>query len=72
MEWTISVWSDRNIGTNFEGGPLWLVWSFQMVQPKCPFSFDKVDVPSTALFYPAYKNNKQMHVGLGQVCAMGM
>ena len=43
-----------------------------MVEAKCPFSFDKVDVLSTALLYPAYKNNNQMHIGLGRVCAAGM
>ena len=32
-------------GTSFEGGPLWLVWSFQSVRPKCPFPFDKIVVP---------------------------
>ena len=42
-------------GTSFEGGPLWAVWSFQSVGPKCPFPFAKIVVPSTALFYPAYK-----------------
>ena len=29
------------------------------VGPKCPFAFDKTVVPSTALLYPAYKNNDQ-------------
>ena len=29
------------------------------VGPKCPFAFDKTVVPSTALLYPAYKNNNQ-------------
>ena len=43
-------------GTSFEGGPLWPVWSFRSVGPKCPFPFAKIDIPSTALFYPAYKN----------------
>ena len=42
-------------GTSFEGGPLWLVWSFRLVGPKCRFPFAKIVVPSTALFYPAYK-----------------
>ena len=32
-------------GTSFEGGPLWPVWSFQSVRPKCPFPFDKIVVP---------------------------
>ena len=41
--------------------------SFQSVGP-----FDKIVVPSTALLYPAYKNNDQMHDGLGRVCATGM
>ena len=36
--------------TNFEGGPLLPVWSFRSVGPKYPFPFDKIVVPSTALF----------------------
>ena len=28
---------------------------FRSVGPKCPFPFAKIVVPSTALFYPAYK-----------------
>ena len=44
------------LGTSFEGGPLWPVWSFRSVGPKCRFPFAKIVVPSTALFYPAYKN----------------
>ena len=36
-------------GSSFEGGPLWPVWSFRSVGPKCPFPFDKIVVPSTAL-----------------------
>ena len=39
---------------------------------KFPFPFDKIVVPSTALLYPAYKNNNQMHGGLGRVCATRM
>ena len=49
-----------------------LVWSFQLVRPKCPFQFDKIVVLSTALLYPAYKNNNQTCGGLGRVCATGM
>ena len=63
-ERTISVWSDRNI----RGCPLWPVWSFRSVRPKCPFPFDKIVVPSTALL----KNNNQTRGGLGPVCATGM
>ena len=62
MERTISVWSDRNIRDQ-----LW-----RSVGPKCPFPFDKIVVPSTALLYPAYKNNNQTRGGLGRVCATGM
>ena len=40
--------------------------------PKCPVPFDKIVVPSTALSYPAYKNNNQTRDGLGRVCATGM
>ena len=39
---------------------------------KCPFSFDKIVVPSTAFLYPAYKNNKKTRGGLSWVCATGM
>ena len=31
------------------------VGSFWSVGPECPFPFDKIVVPSTALFHPAYK-----------------
>ena len=43
--------------TRFEGGPLWMVWSFQSVGLKSPFPFDEIVVASTALLFPAYKNN---------------
>jgi len=33
------------------------------VGPTCPFPFDKIVVPSTALLYPAYKNNNQPRRG---------
>ena len=45
---------------------------FGVVGPKSPFPFDKIVVPSTALLYPAYKNNNQTHGGLGHVCVTGM
>ena len=32
-------------GTSFEGGPLWPVWSFRSVGPKCPFPFAKLLFP---------------------------
>ena len=51
--------------TSSEGCPLWLVWSFWSVRPKCPSPFDKIVVPSTALLYPAYKNNNMLWLGLG-------
>ena len=37
-----------------------------------PFPFGKIVFPSTALLYPAYKNNNQTRGGLGRVCATGM
>ena len=37
-----------------------------------PFHLTKLCLPSTALFYPAYKNNNQMRGGLGRVCATRM
>ena len=73
MEWTNLVWSDRNIWDQ-----LWrwstltsLVISVGQTK-KFPFPFDKIVVPSTALLYPAYKNNNQTHGGLGRVCATRM
>ena len=74
MELTISVRSNRNIWDHqsFEGGPLWLVWSFRLVGPKCPFPFEKIVVPSNPLLHAAYENNNQMRGGLGQVRATGM
>ena len=59
-------------GISFEGSPLRPIWSFWLVGPKCPFPFAKIVVPSTALLYPAYKNNNQTRGGLGRVCATGM
>ena len=41
-------------------------------QTKMSLSIWQIVVPSTALLYPAYKNNNQMHGGLGWVCATGM
>ena len=52
-------------GTSFEGGPLRPVWSFRSGGQKCPFPFGKIVVSSTALLYPAYKNNNQTRGGLG-------
>ena len=75
MERTISVWSDRNIGdqlwrwSTLTGLVISVGWS---LGPKCPFPFDKIVVPTTALLYPAYKNKNQTRSGLGQVCATGM
>ena len=67
MERTISVWYDPNIRDQLsEGGPLRPVQSFRSVGPKCPFPFD-----STALLYPAYKDNNQTRGGFGR-CAIGM
>ena len=72
MERTILVWSNHNIWDQ-----LWK-WStltglvVSVGQMKCPFPFDKIVVPSTAHLYPAYKNNNQMHSGLGQACATGL
>ena len=39
---------------------------------KCLFRFEKIDVPSTALLYPAYKNDNQARGGLGRVWATRM
>ena len=43
---------------------LYVVWSFWSVGLKCPSPFDKTVVPSTALLYPAYKNNNMLGLGL--------
>ena len=59
-------------GTTLQGGPLWPVRLPRSVGPKCPFPFDKIVVPSTALLYPAYKSNNQTRGGLGRVCATGI
>ena len=64
-----SVWSDAIFGTSFEGGPLWPVWSFRSIWPKCPFPFDKIVVPSIDLLSPAYKKNNRTRGRLGRVCA---
>ena len=71
MERTISVLSDHNIWDQ-----LWrwstltgLVFSVDWTNIYFPFPFDKVVVPSTALLYPAYKDNNQMRSGLGQASA---
>ena len=64
MERTILVRSDWLFWTAFEGGPLWPVLSFRLVRPNCPFPFDEIVVPSTALLHPAYKNNNQTRSGL--------
>ena len=47
--------------TRFEGGPLWLVWSFQSVGLKSPFPFDEIVVASTALLFPAYARTITEH-----------
>ena len=72
MDRTISVSSDRNIRD--------LLWRWSTLigsiisvdRTKCPFPFDKIVVPSTALLYPAYSNNNLTRSGLGRVCATGM
>ena len=74
IKWNGSFWFGPTgiFGTTFESGPLWPVLSFRSVGPKCPFPFDKIVVPSTALLHPAYKNINQTLGGLGPVCATGM
>ena len=64
MERTIWVRSDRNIWD-------YLVLYFGRSDRNVPFH-DEIVVPSTALLYPAYKNNNQTRNGLGRVCATGM
>ena len=41
-------------------------------QTEMPSSFDKIIVPSTALLYPAFKDNNQTHGGLGRIWETGM
>ena len=67
MEWTISVWSNQNIQDQLWRWSTLMVWSFRSVGRKCSFPFDKIVVASTTLLYRAYKNNNQMHSGLGWV-----
>ena len=64
----------------------YIKWNRRLVQPEYsgpalkvalfdrsgPFPFGKIVFPSTALLYPAYKNNNQTRGGLGRVCATGM
>ena len=58
----ISVGSSNGTGhfglvrPEYSGPALKVVHCDRSVGPKCPFPFAKLDVPSTALFYPAYKN----------------
>ena len=48
------------------------ILSFRSVGPKCPFSFDKIVLSSSALLRSAYKYNNQIRGGLGRVCATGI
>ena len=72
MKRIISVWSDRNIRDQ-----LWR-WStltslvISVGRTEISLSLDKIVVPSTALLYPAHKNNNQTRGSLGRVCATGM
>ena len=69
---TNQVWSDRNVRNQ-----LWR-WStltdlvISVGRTEMSLSMDKIVVPSTALLYPACKNNKQTRWGFGRVCATGM
>ena len=73
-EKTIQFILTRIFEVSFETGPLWLVWLFWQVRPKCPFQFDKTVVPSTALQYPAdnYRVPQPMCSGLGWDCTTRM
>ena len=65
MKRTISVWS----GPEYSGPALKVVnfdrsgYFGRSVGPKCSFLFDNIVVPSTALLYPAYKNNNETRGG---------
>ena len=74
MEQTLRFRPTRILGTSFEGGPLWLVWSytFRSVGSKCPFPFKKIVVLTIVFLYPAYKRNNQTCGGLGRVCTTGV
>ena len=65
IKWNSPFW----FGPTRIFGPLWPVQLSRLVGLKCPFPFDKIFVPSTALLYPARKNNDLRHGGLGQFCA---
>ena len=64
MERTISVRSDRNLWSTLTGYVISVV--------RTEMSPSVIVVPSTALLYPAFKNNNQTRGGFGRVFATGM
>ena len=67
MERIISVWTNWNIRDQ-----LWRWSTLTSLVISIGLTIWQNFVPSTALLYPAYKNNNQIHDGLGQICATGM
>ena len=64
MERTISVRSDRNLWSTLTGCVISVV--------RTEISPSVIVLPSTALLYPAYKNNNQTRGDLGRAFATGM
>ena len=64
MERTISVRSDRNLWSTLTGCVISVV--------RTEMSPSVIVVPSTAILYPAFKNNNQTRGGFGRVFATGM
>ena len=70
MERTISVWSDQNVRDQ-----LWrrsTLNGLVISVGRTEMTLSIWQNGSTALLYPAYKNNNQTRGGLGRVCATGM
>ena len=72
MERIISVWSDRNIRDQLWSKSTLTGLVISVGRTEMTLSIWQNVVPSTALLYPAYKNNNQTRGGLGRVWAAGM
>ena len=72
MERIISVWSDRNIRDQLWSRSTLTGLVISVGRTEMTLSIWQNVVPSTALLYPAYKNNNQTRGGLGRVWAAGM
>ena len=72
MERTISVWFDRNIRDQFWTLSTLTGLVISVGRTGMSFSIWQNYCPSTAVLYPAHKNNNQTRGGLGRVCATRM